>query len=71
MKRWLMDGARRITDRRQRLAMYRQAERLLVEEAPVIPISYGLDNFLVKPWFKPWPTNLRFFIFKDVIMLEH
>jgi len=67
----LVEGARRITDRRQRLAMYRQAERLLVEEAPVIPISYELDHFLIKPWFAPWPSNLGFFILKDVVMEPH
>lgn len=67
----LVQGARRITDRRQRLAMYRQAERLLVEEAPVIPIAYGLDHALIKPWFEPWPSNQNFFILKDVIMHEH
>lgn len=67
----LVEGARRITDRRQRLAMYRQAERLLVEEAPVIPISYGLNHVLLKPWFESWPSNLNFFILKDVVMKAH
>lgn len=67
----LVEGARRILDRRQRLAMYRQAERLLVEEAPIIPLTYPLSNALIKPWFAPWHVNLNFFILKDVIMYEH
>jgi oligopeptide transport system substrate-binding protein len=67
----LVEGARRTLDRRQRLAMYRQAERMLVEEAPVIPLAYPLTTVLIKPWFAPWPTNVNFFIFKDFIMYEH
>jgi ABC-type oligopeptide transport system substrate-binding subunit len=67
----LIEGARRITDRRQRLAMYRQAELLLVDEAPVIPVAYGLDHLLIKPWFDPWPKNQNSYIIKDVVMQEH
>ncbi len=67
----LVERARRITDRIHRLAVYRQAERLLVVEAPVIPISYGLNHTLIKPWFESWPSNLNFFILKDVVMYEH
>ena len=67
----LVNDARRIADQDQRMAMYRQAELILVKEAPLIPISYGLRHHLIKPWFRPWSNNLNYFIFKDVIMEEH
>ncbi|MGD8855218.1 MAG: ABC transporter substrate-binding protein [Chloroflexota bacterium] len=67
----LVEGARQVTDRRQRLAMYRQAERLLVEEVPVIPVVYGLDHTLIKPWLKSTPVNFNDYILKDFIMSEH
>ena len=67
----LVDGARRVLDRRQRMAMYRQAERLLVEEAPVVPISYGYYHMLVKPWVVTRPVNVAGFIVKDVVLEVH
>jgi oligopeptide transport system substrate-binding protein len=67
----LVEGARRVTDRRQRLAMYRQAERILVEEAPVIPVAYALDHTLIKPWLASSPLNFKGYILKDFIMSEH
>lgn len=68
----LVNDARRMTDQGQRMAMYRQAERILAKEKPVIPISYGRDHFLFKPWVSTWPTSIvRGPIFKDIILVAH
>jgi ABC-type oligopeptide transport system substrate-binding subunit len=66
-----VEGARRLTDRGQRMAMYRQAERLLVQETPLIPISYTLAHLLLKPWVVHWPVSSTTFILKDVIIEAH
>jgi oligopeptide transport system substrate-binding protein len=67
----LVDGARATLDQGQRLAMYRQAERLLVTEAPLVPISYGLLHMFVKPWIVSRPVNFNDFIVKDLVMEAH
>lgn len=68
----LVNDARRITDHEQRMAMYRQAERILLEEMPVIPISYGRSHNLIKPWVTTWPSSIiKGPIFKDIIIEPH
>ncbi|MGB2896850.1 MAG: hypothetical protein WBB65_11885, partial [Anaerolineales bacterium] len=44
--------ARSLTDQKERIRLYQQADRILVEEAPLLPLFHGQYNFLVKPWVK-------------------
>ncbi len=68
----LVDGARRIADQRQRLAMYRQAEGILLEEAPIIPLTYGREHVLIKPWIASLPAAaFGGNILKDIIIEPH
>jgi ABC-type oligopeptide transport system substrate-binding subunit/tetratricopeptide (TPR) repeat protein len=47
----LVEEAARIADRKRRMALYREADRILVaEEAVVVPLGYGRGRILVKPW---------------------
>ena len=48
----LLDAAQVEQDNRQRLELYRQVERLLVEDAAAIPINFGRSHVLVKPYVK-------------------
>jgi ABC-type oligopeptide transport system substrate-binding subunit/DNA-binding SARP family transcriptional activator len=48
----LVEKARRLTDQAQRMALYRQAELILVQEAPIIPLFYPRFLVLVKPWIR-------------------
>jgi oligopeptide transport system substrate-binding protein len=53
----LVERARRLTDQAERLRLYRQADRILMEEAAVVPIMYEREPMLVKPWvrrFQDW-----------------
>jgi ABC-type oligopeptide transport system substrate-binding subunit len=53
----LVERARRLTDQVERLRLYRQADRILMEEAAVVPIMYERYPLLVKPWvrrFQDW-----------------
>jgi oligopeptide transport system substrate-binding protein len=54
----LVEEARRVTDQGARMQLYRQADRILVEEAAIIPLYYGRQHLLVKPWVSKFlPTS--------------
>jgi ABC-type oligopeptide transport system substrate-binding subunit/serine/threonine protein kinase len=68
----LVNDARRTADQGQRMVMYRQAERILLEEAPIIPVSYYQSQVLVKPWIRTLPMSIiNGAIMKDVIIDPH
>jgi len=48
----LVEEARRVSDQDKRMKMYHEAERILVEEVPIIPLTYPRFHVLVKPWVK-------------------
>jgi oligopeptide transport system substrate-binding protein len=52
----LIDRAARTTDQPARLALYREAEELLAAEAVLLPLVYGSQHMLVKPWVRRFPT---------------
>jgi oligopeptide transport system substrate-binding protein len=68
----LLERARRAMDQEARITLYRQADRILIEEAPVIPIGYGRQHLLVKPWISQIPTSaIKYFFWKDVVIEAH
>ncbi len=68
----LLEKARRAMDQGERMMLYRQADRILIEEAPVIPIGYGRQHLLVKPWVSKFPTSaIKYLFWKDVIIEPH
>jgi len=69
----LVEEASRTPDRAKRMAMYRQADRLLVaEQTLVLPLFYSLDIEAVKPWVKKQPNNLLGHLqFQKMIIDEH
>jgi oligopeptide transport system substrate-binding protein len=69
----LVREARSVSDPERRMDMYRQAERVLVQETPIIPFLYGREQYLAKPWLRVAqvllpgvPPNLE-----DVIIEPH
>jgi len=65
----LLERARRAMDQGTRITLYRQADRILIEEAPVIPIGYGRQHLLVKPWVSLMPTSaIKYLFWKDVVI---
>jgi oligopeptide transport system substrate-binding protein len=48
----LVSRARNLTDQKERMRLYQQADRILIEDAPLLPLFHGQYNFLVKPWVK-------------------
>jgi ABC-type oligopeptide transport system substrate-binding subunit len=68
----LVKQAQRSLEQAERIKLYREAELILVEEAPIMPIFYRSTRLLVKPWVARFPTTgLREWFFKDVIINEH
>jgi oligopeptide transport system substrate-binding protein len=67
-----IEKARRITDQRERMRLYGQADRILVEEASIMPLFYARFDLLVKPWVKKFPMSpMKVWFWKDVIIEPH
>ena len=54
----LMDEARTISDRRLRNAKLREAEAVMIEDAPVLPIYVYTQKHLIKPYVRGYAVNL-------------
>jgi ABC-type oligopeptide transport system substrate-binding subunit len=68
----LLEEARRQSDHERRLALYEEIEKILVTEAPFLPLSYLQGHCLVKPWVRRTPYSpLKHWHFKDVILEPH
>ena len=78
-QRWRNEGydslvkqAQRSLDQMERIELYGEAERILAEEVPIMPIFHSSTRLLVKPWVTRFPTTgLREWFFKDVIIRPH
>jgi ABC-type oligopeptide transport system substrate-binding subunit len=65
----LVEQAQRSLEQAERMKLYAQAEMILVEQAPIMPIFYRSTRLLVKPWVSRFPTSgLREWFLKDVVI---
>jgi len=53
----LLDEAAIEQDSATRLSMYQQAEQMVVDEAPCLPLSFGMNYILVRPYLKGYRLN--------------
>jgi oligopeptide transport system substrate-binding protein len=68
----LVQEARRVNNQESRMGLYREAEQILVDEAPVMPINYGRQQVLIKSWVPRMRASIiTGNIPKDVIMEPH
>jgi oligopeptide transport system substrate-binding protein len=68
----LVERARRMMDQSQRMALYRQADKILVEDAALSPLTYGRAHLLVKPWLRRFPISpFGRYSWKDIILEAH
>jgi ABC-type oligopeptide transport system substrate-binding subunit/DNA-binding SARP family transcriptional activator len=68
----LIEEARQLTDQGERMRLYQAADRILMEEAVVVPLLYYRSHMLVKPWVKRYPTSAASqWFWKDVIIEPH
>jgi ABC-type oligopeptide transport system substrate-binding subunit/DNA-binding SARP family transcriptional activator len=67
-----VEKARRISNQDKRIELYRQADRILIEEAVILPLSYPQIIILLKPWVKRFPVTPQGSSFwKNVIIEPH
>jgi ABC-type oligopeptide transport system substrate-binding subunit len=56
----------------ERMKLYMQADRILIEQAAIMPLFYSRTNMLLKPWIRKFPYSaLRESFWKDVIIEPH
>lgn len=68
----LVEEARQVIDQAERLDLYQRADRILVEEAPMIPLVYSRAHLAVKPWVTRLPlAAITDWFWKDVIIEPH
>jgi oligopeptide transport system substrate-binding protein len=54
----LLEAAALVADRKERLKLIYQAEKLAVEDAPIIPLYTYTQQFLIRPYVRDLPVNL-------------
>jgi ABC-type oligopeptide transport system substrate-binding subunit/DNA-binding SARP family transcriptional activator len=68
----LVEEARRVMGQERRMELYRQADGILVAQAPLLPLTYEQQHLLVKPWISYYPTAANKAVFwKDVVIEPH
>ncbi len=68
----LVESAGRVTNLEQRLRIYREADMILIEAAPLIPLVYSHRNLLLKPWVRAYPASaFKWWFWKDVLIARH
>jgi oligopeptide transport system substrate-binding protein len=68
----LIQKAKGVLNQEERIKLYRQADQMIVEEAPILPLYYDQTQRLQKPWVKGvsfWPAMAE--IIADIIIEEH
>jgi ABC-type oligopeptide transport system substrate-binding subunit len=68
----LIERARRCLDQADRTKLYKQADRVLMEEAPIVPLCYEQGALLVKPWVRKLPFSAGLsFSWKNAMIDAH
>jgi ABC-type oligopeptide transport system substrate-binding subunit/class 3 adenylate cyclase len=67
----LLEEAQRTLAQGDRIRLYQEADKILIEDAAVMPIAYYKFHQLCKPWVKLPARGSDFLLFKDVIIEPH
>jgi ABC-type oligopeptide transport system substrate-binding subunit/DNA-binding SARP family transcriptional activator len=68
----LIEKARQSLNQGARLRLYAQADKILMDEAAIIPFIYRREHILVKPWVRRFPTSaLQQWFWRDVLIEPH
>ncbi len=65
----LIESARRNQDQGERIRLYQRADKMLIDEAIVLPLGYFITHLLIKPWVKNYPLGVS--SLKDVVIEPH
>ena len=66
----LLEQARVEQDAPQRMIYYQEAEQIIVDEAPWIPLYHGVDYVLVKPYVKGFSVTAQGAYYLDDALVE-
>jgi oligopeptide transport system substrate-binding protein len=68
----LIQQARVLMDQEERLILYHRAQEILVDQSPVLPLSYDRRSLLIKPWVRRFPTSpIGQQFWNDVVIEPH
>jgi oligopeptide transport system substrate-binding protein len=68
----LVEKARQVLEQKERLRLYAQADKILIEAAAIIPLTYSWSHVLVKPWVQKFPAlPLNQWHWKDIVVETH
>ncbi len=68
----LVAKAQRLMDQEKRMKIYRQAEKILMDESPIIPLFHQRGHYLVKPWVRNFFVSPMYrWDFKNIIIEPH
>jgi oligopeptide transport system substrate-binding protein len=68
----LVEKARRAMDQEERIQLYREADRIVVQEAPIMPAFHMRRQILVKPWVRKYPASaVTMSVWQDVVIEPH
>ncbi len=68
----LIEEGRHTLDQGRRMDLYRQADRVLTDEAVVLPLFYGHIYQLIQPWVhKPTGSSIYSPQWKDITLMPH
>ena len=67
----LVEEAQRTMDQPERISLYQEADKILIEEAVVIPMIYWHGHYLVNPWVKNPLARFAESYFKNYILEPH
>lgn len=67
----LLEEAHRTSNPNDRIRLYKEADKILMEDAAIMPTTYGREHRLCKPWVR-LPTGMAgFWYYKDIIIEPH
>lgn len=68
----LVEKAGCATNQPERLALYGEADRVLLASTLLVPLLYGRLHLLVKPWVKRFPVSpVSWWFWKEVVIERH
>ena len=54
------------------MRLYARAERILADEVPILPLAYGRQHLLLKPWIRGYGISaIERWFWKDVVIEPH
>jgi oligopeptide transport system substrate-binding protein len=68
----LVRQSEKALDQQTRFGFLQKADQLLIEEAAIIPLFYGRQHVLIKPWVRSFPISaLNRWFWQDAVIEPH